>query len=438
MSLVNETLQELESRRGDDTVSRYAAVNVKVGRAEKPNGARKMMVAGMALLAIAAVIFRYQQPADLNHQPVAAEPEEPVGTVGAEVVAGEPIVELLPEALPIATATTESSTAGVQGVDSSPDRVIRGLLDAGNLALSRDRLILPAGDNARDYFQQVLDLLPRQPEAMLGMRAIARRYFDLAQAQRVGGDSVTALMLVGRGLSLEPDNTALLGLREALLSDHAQAIAAQTPAEPMVEPAQNHGAKLIVQPSDENLDLRRANAARRKAENGDLQTAIGDLEALRRDGQLGPEGTSVLADLYLQVQQPEAAIRLVEGQAVLPSETAAYLIARSQLQSGNLAAAQVTLEAHRPVISAYPDYYSLLAGIYQQGGQNRLAATLYQRLASLQPEIFTHWLGLAVSLDNLQEVGALSAFRRVLPMIPEQQQGLIDYVRQRLVALTPR
>ncbi len=80
----------------------------------------------------------------------------------------------------------------------------------------QDKLMAPAGENARTLYEAVLVLAPDNKEALAGLAAIAARYHQLATAARQRGDYSGAMTLVARGLSVDDDDLALNAMADEL------------------------------------------------------------------------------------------------------------------------------------------------------------------------------------------------------------------------------
>ncbi len=93
--------------------------------------------------------------------------------------------------------------------------VVRLLLLAYE-GLSEDRLQVPSGHNAYEYYQRVDTLDPGNSEAAKGFALIADRYAVLAEEAMDRDDEETANLYIYRGLTTEPENSGLLSLQIAL------------------------------------------------------------------------------------------------------------------------------------------------------------------------------------------------------------------------------
>jgi serine/threonine-protein kinase PpkA len=80
----------------------------------------------------------------------------------------------------------------------------------------QDKLMAPAGKNAREVYEEILDVSPENSRAQAGLEKIAARYHQLAMAARQRGDYAKAMTLVSRGLSINDDDVALSALKDEL------------------------------------------------------------------------------------------------------------------------------------------------------------------------------------------------------------------------------
>ena len=478
MSLVNTSLQNLEARRGEEPLANYAAASVRLGNQQHNRGHRKSLFAGCILGAAAAAIYFLQSgqatiPAsDKTLQAAAAErpasdkgnsaskPFEPASPVenlsGGKAFSEETALsgekalsdtktfsdlKAFSHVKEIGTNTDNSpATAATQQPPPIQPGLINStitlLLQSAQDAIQDDRLSLPENNNAVSYYRQVLLLQADHPQALAGLEQVADRYRELAEQQLAEKQFEPAIRFAEQGLALSPDNPQLAVLSARIRSQQAAAPESDSnddiKATKKITPAN----PLTVAHSGTYIDQQQAADAQQKADSGDITGAIADLQQLADSGTIGKQATQLLARLYLSQNQPEAIEQLLAQQALLSEAEAAYLIARAQVQTKNLAAALATLEAQSPPMSTHPDYYALLAGVYQQGRQYQAAAGIYQQLARLQPQTYTHWLGLAAALDGLKKPEARAVFQRVLPMIPAGQANLKHYVQQRLEQLS--
>lgn len=93
---------------------------------------------------------------------------------------------------------------------------IQPLLAKAELALGQNRLMSPAGNNARYWFERVLALDPKNTQARSGLQLIPLQYLQLARGAAAKGGRARALSLLARGLRLSPGQPQLLEFRRQL------------------------------------------------------------------------------------------------------------------------------------------------------------------------------------------------------------------------------
>ncbi|SDX63181.1 ExeA family protein [Thiocapsa roseopersicina] len=124
----------------------------------------------------------------------------------AQSQAGTPEIPggIMDTASPVTVGTADQDRQAMQ----SPE--IDRLLTNAELALSNDRLMFPADDNAYGYYQDVLALDPSNDRARAGIQRIVKRYGELAGQSLRNGNRAAAARFVSRGLTLEPTDRDLL------------------------------------------------------------------------------------------------------------------------------------------------------------------------------------------------------------------------------------
>ncbi|MFO8025157.1 tetratricopeptide repeat protein [Thiohalophilus sp.] len=145
----------------------------------------------------------------------------------------------------------------------------------------------------------------------------------------------------------------------------------------------------------------------------------------------------LLAGVYIKSgRYVEAATLLKEGVSLAPqNSTFAKLYARVLLKQGKAAQAITVLERQPPQMGVDSDYHALLAAIYQQAGYHLKAAATYRDLLRLNPRQGNWWIGLGISLEQLQKyTEARSAYKRARnsPALPG---NLKEFAEKRLSAL---
>jgi tetratricopeptide (TPR) repeat protein len=332
------------------------------------------------------------------------------------------------------TAATESREPG----PTDADREVQELLREAGLAIVRERLTSPSKDNALDRYRRVLEMVPDHPEAVAGIDEIVGTYLKLARNYLQAGNIDRARLLVERAEQIAGPNARIADMRAQLVARSS----ANGKSKPLASgnggiPADLDSSELNVR---QNSDTTRTEQAFLEEVEVLLQ-GNAQAEALNRLEQYlvthadSVATIEVLFKLYLRSSNQDMAQKLLDRSPQLPHVTAIELGARLKVQRGELA------DAVRMLESAVPDdddtsFYALLAGLYQKLGRFTEAASHYRRLLSVEPDQGTYWLGLAVSLDSLQQSqGALTAFRRTRDS--GQYEGDVQrYIEQRINALS--
>ena len=98
----------------------------------------------------------------------------------------------------------------------SREENIATLLARGQQALQQFKLLTPKGENAYDYFQQVLDLDRGNAEAQEGLDRIVDRYVTLVRRANAQQKTRLAKVYISRGLRVQPGNRELLALQDSV------------------------------------------------------------------------------------------------------------------------------------------------------------------------------------------------------------------------------
>jgi tetratricopeptide (TPR) repeat protein len=334
--------------------------------------------------------------------------------------------------MPDSSVATASHTGTV-------DHTVEQLLLAAEAALLRERLTSPIHDNAYDRYRRVLQLVPGHPVAEEGLHRIVETYLKLAREYQDSGNLERANWLVGRAEQVSGENPDLVTLRDQLQSNEGS-------RGPMVAHAARVPDVTAIGSADEEISVKQASgiAKREKAlltevegllQRGAATEARRELEKFLVKYPGSPATVEVLFRLYLQMNKPDLANQLLQHSAQLPASTATKLKAQLQVKQGNLAGAVKTLE-EASTNDQDPSYTALLAGLYQKLGRNSEAVSLYRKLLSSEPEQGAYWLGLAVSLDSLQQFeDARSAFQHTI-RYGNYDGDVRQYIEQRIQALS--
>ncbi len=161
--------------------------------------------------------------------------------------------------------------------------------------------------------------------------------------------------------------------------------------------AQKQVRELTVQQRAEN-EYRKATLL---MQQGRQDEAIGTLEqALQLDGHHTAARQALISLLLDAKRQDEAMGKAREGLKLDSAQTGlAMILARLQLEKGDLKPAIETLERSQMHATEKTDYQSFLAALLQRDNRNREAAELYLRVLQRAPQNGVWWMGLGISLQ---------------------------------------
>jgi serine/threonine-protein kinase PpkA len=119
----------------------------------------------------------------------------------------------------VKTAQTALHPAKMAESDRIPDdprqQELDQFLNSASAALADYRLTVPQGNNAHFYLLRALELAPDNTQAKQGIADVANAYADLVEGALDKFAYSDAKRYLSRGLSVQPDNRRLLGLRES-------------------------------------------------------------------------------------------------------------------------------------------------------------------------------------------------------------------------------
>ncbi len=113
----------------------------------------------------------------------------------------------------------------------------------------------------------------------------------------------------------------------------------------------------------------------------------------------------LLAGMYIkQGRWVEANDLLRDGTRLIPQHhTFTKLYARSlmQMNRDGTAIYVLTQAQHRPNMANDPEYYAILAALYQRQHQHQQAATTYASILKIRPKMGIWWVGMGISLEAM-------------------------------------
>lgn len=141
--------------------------------------------------------------------------------------------------------------------------------------------------------------------------------------------------------------------------------------------------------------------ALRLSNAGQTQDAMDILKQLLIDYPFHSAARESLTAFLMQDGDTESAEQVLDEGLKLQKDFPAFIQLKARLlaEEGKLDEAIMTLEKNQPNISDDPEYYVLLAALYQRAGKASLAVTLYKQLLAMEPSNAKWWLGLGISLE---------------------------------------
>lgn len=337
------------------------------------------------------------------------------------------------------------------------------LLAQAELALQKNQLTLPAEDNARFYFLQVLAKAnpdsAHYAKAQQGLQRVENAYVELVQNAISADDIARAKRFVSRltELQLAVDELArlqnLISIREQQLQLVEQPISVEQlgpqPASikavavpvnnitPSV-PAENMAAQLSVSQSLISQDKTLAAKAQQLGREGSMNTEREMLKLL--DAYPNALYTRLaLFEYYIDAGLTEDAQWLVDKTSPADVNTLAFLKAKLLVAQGAYAEAlsELSIAVGRddlaPVLSI--KMQSLAAALSQQTGDHLSAFQLYRNLLTQDKSNSTYWLGLAVSAQQLNDSATAKQGYTSVLALNDQPEAILAYAKSQLAQL---
>ena len=334
---------------------------------------------------------------------------------------------------------------------------INDLLQQAERALGMERLTAPIEDNAYSYYQKILSMDASNDDAKTGLDEIAKRYLSKAREQSALGNAQAAEALLQRArfvsaryvlaheVHLEDDSThSSENLVADVSAENIQSLGqvksqpeiSPEPVKETIKPFNVVEAKtLSVSPNaawkDEQL-AQHAQELIKQNRQAEAQLALKSFIATEQKPALS---AALLADLYIQQGNTDAATIIADQATYLPSDIKSKIKAQIASVKGNDLQAIRILEQDLTAAENNEGYRSLLASLYHKTANYQQSIISYQRLINRFGEKPAYWLGLALAYDGLaQYPSALQAYQR-LREFPQLQEQVTQYTDQRIAAL---
>lgn len=290
-------------------------------------------------------------------QPRFSDESKPVENVSLQTIAAT-------STLPVHTPTPSAGNTSL--VESL-------LLEAEEFVLKK-QFTTPPLKNAFDRYERVLVLDPHNQQAKSGLFELVERYLVLAKDTMRDNQTTQSRIYLDRAAAItaryENSFEELHIHRSAVDELRNQLLLVKTEAQPKLEP-QHQPEPAIESNSAPESELLSAT---------EVQTSEPEFKMVKREKPVDPY-----------------------SQQLAQAKT---LIANSEFNQ-----ALDVLESSNPSTHQMPEHFALLAALYHQLGRYQDAVNYYSRLVRNSPRSFDYWLGLAVSLDAMEDwPKALSAF----------------------------
>lgn len=437
MSLINEMLQDLDSRKHLQTTEAVCDAEIAVPPDNSAGSRTAWIILGLLFLVF--IGFWFVQTLVIGSEPAKPTPNGLAQSVAVdrENSATDAATAKAPVERPVA-ATTEINTENIlksidnPPVESTSDTIVAVetekpktqtdvLLSAAEAALNKNRLSLPRGESAYDLYRRVIAIDPNNTGALAGLEKIKTRYADLIEDALAAAEFERAAQLVGRvgNLSLTFDVSQLDDYRDRIQEQqHAAETRATKKSEPESLAADNPNSAdtyLAINKTTVSRELALAREVQQLFAQGRGREAAKQLENFIDDNIRADLSRISLFDYYLGQTQISQARELMEPEHVLSAATLAYMQAKMAMMSSGAAAAIAMLEKQKPEKNITEIYNTLLAGLYQKEKAHGKAVALYASLIEINPSNVTYWLGMGISRDALgEQQHALSAYNVVL------------------------
>ncbi len=417
MSLINQMLKDLEQRRSGRPVSESNLLKGLYSHAQLDNNSLAKIIlwgvtVGLAIVILIFIIWRViSAPSHL--------PSPPKVTPKIITVAPAPVIAALPIVQQKSQLSVLARAIGVTG-------------DAANTQLT---VYLNRGVHysvTRNFAQNSLSLIldnTQLAEPLLPLTNQQTAIKDL-QAVNVGDALQITLALMPdidiQSVQLDQSASPKLILN---LANKNQLNFTTTPASPdamvindstldKLKQAENstlttdqssNSVKKILQPlsSQQFADATWQHAVDLIQQN-QVPEAISTLRDLIQQAPNYLVARTTLITLLVQQHQVDEAEQVAsDGLQLQPqSATLAKLAAQVLMLQSKPIQALAVLQAARPPLAMDPDYYALMAAIYQRVGRPLQAAKLYDQLVQQYPNNGILWVGFATSLESLGKAKA--------------------------------
>lgn len=193
--------------------------------------------------------------------------------------------------------------------------------------------------------------------------------------------------------------------------------------------------KAIVKASAESLDIKNSQSARGLLNSGNSAAARAKLERFIVESEINTASVYELAKLLVKTNDRAALDRLLNNRESFELPEMRLIAARRYVEQANIQSAGRTLESELPAIERHPNYYALLASVYQKQQHYVLQADTYRQLIDIHGDRAKWWLGTAIAWDHLKQYGPARQAYKKTQQLTLSDPKLMTFVDQRLKQL---
>lgn len=406
MSLLNDALRDLERRQHQE--QRTVPVSAQLATSSAPRGGSerwKWLAIGLMLILLVLVAFGGRQLWQA-HSSVVTQANEALASAVPRPASVVPVKTATPE--PVST-TTVVPPSPVSPSAASP---------------KAEKAAAPAAP-AEASAPRVVHRAKAKPE-----RAKPVHHHVKAHKAKVVQEAKAAQ--VAQTTSRQP-------MAESVVPRTVPTpVATEAPKMPVSagDSASDNGVIRPAQPTPAEEDQALSTRLQTLLDRGDDDGAVALFQRSAVGDQDWPHSRVTLVSGLLGGQRYQEVLTLLPASATTDSPKLRMLRARALMATSGPRSALALLKKDVPTLADWPDYYAMLATIYQQLGQSGNAATVWGKLLQLDNGRADWWAGLGIALDSEKRVvDAREAYRQAL-MLSDLNPPLRQYVAQRLSALS--